>query len=318
MIFDLEIKYLNLAGVKIKNISNETVNCKCPVCGEGKSKWKHRGYVLKKPGEDTASFFCQNECGAMSFVNMLNSVNPSLGSAYLVEAKKQKVKNFKKNDLEMFDLEPTKIVEKPIPNKIVINSEVYDLDELNDRSKEYLLNQRKLPLNALKHFRYIVELDAIVALFLTSENSFYGYQLRSLKEKSFHIHLFDNNPKIWNIYGVDPSKPIYVFESIFCALSSGLDNVISTLGASVSKQLLDELFPGADIVFCLDNDIEGKNKAIKYSNLGYKVLVHDSKFPAKDYNEALVAGAKPDQIAKYILDHVCGPKMANFKLRLRG
>ena len=316
MNLQLEEKYLKLAGVDIKSVSDKTINCKCPVCNEGKSKWKHRGYVLKKPKDDTAAYFCQNECGAMSFADMLSHISSSLSSAYLQEAKKQKLKNFRKGSLDVFDLEPSKPTELPIPKLIVIDSQIYDLDELNETSKNYLLEQRKLLYNTLKHFRYIKDLDAIVALFLTPENNIYGYQLRYLEEKRFHIHLFDNNPKIWNLYSIDKTKPVYVFESIFDALSSGLDNVIATLGASLSMETIKMYLDDVELVFCLDNDETGKEKSIKYTSLGFSALVHDKMFPCKDFNEALIGGASVEQVRNYILKNVFSPKLANMKLRL--
>lgn len=315
--FDIEIKYLTLANIKIKRVSS-TVNISCPVCNEGKSKWKSRGYVLKSRGDITAVYCCQNECGAMSFYDMLMNVNPTLASGYIQEVKKDKLKNFKKSELSAFNTEVVEIKEEPIPDLIVIDSEVYDLSPLNDKALDYLLNQRKLPVNAMKYFRYIKSLDAIVALFLTSNNRFYGYQLRYLEEKQFHIHLFDDNPKIWNLFSIDRSKPVYVFESIIDALSSGLDNVISILGASLSMTTIKQWLDGVDLIFCLDNDKEGISKSIKYTSLGFKSLIHDDAFPSKDFNAALVDyNIKPEQIKNYILSNVHSPKLANMKLRLK-
>jgi hypothetical protein len=316
MNFSLEKKYLQLAGVKIKNESKSDINVSCPICREGKSKWRARGYVLKKAGDETAVYHCHNECGSMSFYQMLKYVDLSLASGYLNEIKKDKLRNFKKTELDVFDLTSTIIEEIKIPSLITIDGNSYSLDPLNDTALEYLLNQRNLLENQLYQFRYITTLNAICCLFLTNENLLYGYQLRYLDEKIFNIHLYGNNPKIWNLYHIDLSKPIYVFESIFDALSSGLENVISILGADISADAIKTYLPNADLVFCLDNDSPGVQKAIKYSKLGFRILVHSDEFPVKDFNKALELGASRLQIQKYILSHVMTPKLANMKLRL--
>ena len=65
---------------------------------------------------------------------------------------------------------------------------------------------------------------------LYCNNKMYGFYSRSMNEHKFYTYIPDKNTgfKVWNLYNIDTTKPVYVFEGIFDALSAyqcGLTNV---------------------------------------------------------------------------------------------
>ena len=91
--------------------------------------------------------------------------------------------------------------------------------------------------------------------------------------------------KVWNLSFIDKSKPVYVFESIFDAVSSGLDNIIALLGISKNSSL-----ENLDLVYCLDNQKVDKTSfeiSRKLAKENQKIMVWDDDH-FKDFNEILV------------------------------
>ena len=83
---------------------------------------------------------------------------------------------------------------------------------------------------------------------------------------------------------VDKDKPVYIFEGIFDAISSGKTNIIALMGAKLPDERLKELkYP----VFCLDNDRTGKMNAIQYAKQGHQIYVQPKQYSEKDFNELM-------------------------------
>jgi len=311
--FTKEKKFLSLANIEFVETPTY-LNYRCPICGDShKNKFKKRGYALKKNAHESAVFVCHNCSYSNSFYSMLQAVDLKLASEYLQEIKGNKKKEFmnRKNELDVFTkTEPKKIEEKKleIPDNVEIYSDPYKVTSLTDEAKSYLLEQRCLDESDLKHFYSIPKLNAII-VFLTYKGNLIGYQVRWITQKRFFNHVNEDAPKIWNLDIVDDKKDIYIFESIFDALSSGIENSVAALGSSYPN-------PTKNLIFCMDNDKTGIEKGIKYSALGCKILVHNEQFPFKDFNEALVAGVSKEKLSKYINANVLCARLANKKLRL--
>ena len=91
---------------------------------------------------------------------------------------------------------------------------------------------------------------------------------------------------MWNYYNIDKSKPVYVFEGIFDAMSAfqkGFTNVVACLGATPPLERLE----GLDCIMCFDNDRTGKVNSIKFARKGFKVLCYPDDLKFKDFNEML-------------------------------
>ena len=105
--------------------------------------------------------------------------------------------------------------------------------------------------------------------------------------------------KLWNYYNIDRTKPVYVLEGIFDAMSlwkSGITNVVACCGATPPEKLLE----GLDCIMCFDNDQTGKKNAIKYAKKGFKVLVYPDDLKFKDFNEMLLNNIDINNIIKNV------------------
>lgn len=326
--FSIEKKYVDLVGSNIKRQTDKYIQISCPICGEGNSKYKARGFVLKNEGDSFAIYTCHNECGNMKFSEMLGSVNKQLESSYIQEVKKQHMKDFrpKKSGLDIFqkkDKNQIQISSSSIPRKIVLFEEVVQVEELTKEAREYLKG-RKIIESEWKYFRSVPERNAIVAFMYKDSEEVIGWQVRLMDQKVFSNHMVDDSPKIWGLdklIELPKRSRIYLFEAIFDAMSVDLVS-LAIIGGDISKELLEELFSDYEVVFCYDNDETGVKKSIKYSAMGYSCLVHDESFPVKDMNKALEL-SKGDimetrkKLSQYIENNIMKPKMANMKLRLK-
>jgi hypothetical protein len=128
--------------------------------------------------------------------------------------------------------------------------------------------------------------DSIV-IPLYYEGEMYGFYSRSIVGKDFSTYMQDCNFgfKVWNWFNVDKSKPVYIFEAIYDAISSGLPNCIALLGANIPSERLKEL---KEPVFVLDNDKSGFINSLEHCKK-HKVYVQPSLYPEKDMN-ALMLG----------------------------
>ena len=122
------------------------------------------------------------------------------------------------------------------------------------------------------------------------DGKWFGFYSRSFDSHKFYTYMPSKNSgcKVWNLYNVDVSRTVYVFEGIFDALSAyehGLDNVVACCGATLNSDILKQF---NDVVFCLDNDRTGISNSIKYLKEGYKTVNWTN--PYKDCNEMLKAG----------------------------
>jgi len=121
----------------------------------------------------------------------------------------------------------------------------------------------------------------VIPLYHKSE--MYGFYSRSIHEKTFFTHMNDANIgyKIWNWFNVDKTKPVFIFEGIFDAISSGLPNVIAAIGAKIPDDRIKEL---DNPVFVYDNDKTGLLNSLAMSKLGHKVYIQPNNLKQKDMN----------------------------------
>lgn len=133
---------------------------------------------------------------------------------------------------------------------------------------------------------YKVQDSVIIPLYTDSSfTKMYGFYSRSISEKFFSTFMQDINIgyKIWNYFNIDNTKEVYIFEGIFDAIASGLDNVIALMGAKLPEDRLREI---NNPVFVLDNDRTGLLNSIEYARKGCKVYIQN-KYPQKDINSLM-------------------------------
>jgi hypothetical protein len=249
------------------------------------------------------------------------------------------VKTTNSSELGVIDLSFGEAPQKKITEQIEQNEQNKHLPNLVPEPKgfsdfsedvlEYLALRGIAPredwLYSPKNNRIVFEgatilLSEYIIIPLTYKNKWYGFQALGWKQKRFFIYLAEGNTswKVWNYFNIDKNKPVYIFESIYDAISSGLDNVISQLGATISKDRLDEL---DDPVFCLDNfrvDERAKEESEKYASEGYKVFMWPKEMPnnIKDFNDLLKKQVPLEKIKNLITSNIEEGISAAIKIKM--
>lgn len=322
MLSQIDIKYFKLAvGNNIKHQTDSDITVRCPVCGDSRiSRNKARLHLYNKNNKTFVNCF-NSGCPVnnRTMYTFLRDFYPSLFSKYREENQSQNLSNLTSagklglgfNTSEDAFANITILNNSSTQNRINLNLFEFDLNQhlipldqsesglnyIKSRGIEYTkikskfgpwyIGKSNLVLNKKFHHTQ----GALIIPLYTQNKKFFGFYSRSLKEHSFSTFIPEQSTgyKIWNLFNIDITKPVYIFEGIFDALSciqSGFDNCIACLGATPSKDILDRL---KEPVFCLDNDITGMRNAIKYAKMGYKCLVYPETIKQKDLNEMLLS-----------------------------
>lgn len=292
-----DIKFFKLA-VGSENIGKETeldVNAKCPVCGDGKKKNSKRLHLYDKNGTTLVNCF-NGDCSVHSNLwNFLKMYYPDLLDSYKRETFGETMKSlsnpgsfgtFNSNKpKEEIKLETVPL--EPYFSKIEENSEAVDylknrcidLNEIDKKFGQWYVGKQDLNIDGIL---YKVQDSIILPLYF--ENKIYGFYSRSIKQKNFVTYNHSKNIgyKIWNWFNIDKTAPVFIFEGIFDAISSGKKNIIALIGAKIPADRLKEL---TNPVFCLDNDKTGIENAKNYAKLGYNVYIQPNEIQGKDFNE---------------------------------
>lgn len=325
---DTEKKYLDKLHIDYEVKKPTLINFRCPICGDSSTR-EHirRGFLMKK--EDGILYTCHNECGNMSFYKFLEHQDENLAKQYYSETVKTRFKN--RNEKEKKDVfkSTSKMKTKKFDGKkvsVTIKDErrTFKLKSIKlSREAKTFIKSRGLSVKEAEDlgFLYNEDLNAIVFPLYTSEqkDEIYGVQFRLIEKKHFLNFVFDESFKYWGEYLIANApygSDVYVFESIFDAISSGLENVIAMLGADLSEEATERL-KNYNLTFCFDNDEAGREKTLKYSNLGHDCLVHSPKIKVKDLNDMLIRGVPKEKISKYVLKHIKSPKMSILKTKLK-
>jgi len=311
----------NISDLPPKIKEDDVAIC-CPICREGKS-WNRKQRLhyywddyLKKPNVK-----CFN-CGfSGSLKTYLKAVNPSLYEEYMIEARKEYLEKLKnKNKTE--NKKEKKFILFEIPE---------EFKKIDGTKAEKYLQKRGLikfkdlffycDKNITINDKQIMTKDSIIIPFLKNDKM-YGFQSRKIEEKKFYTYLPNHGLKVWNIFNVDWNKSVFIFESVFDALSSGLplNRIVANLGITFPQDLLDKLkYP----IFCLDNqnfDEASRMQSLKYIDnyhvfIWPKIYEGESVF-AKDFNELIQNGWSKEMIKNMILNNIYKGFKGKLKLKL--
>jgi len=298
-----------LAGDKPAKIKPNDICFSCPLCREDSSFGKkQRLHLYTKPNLSQNLVHCYNCSYHSTLPNYLKEVDPELYKEYKQKTKNQYLDNLKsprkkKEEIKIIEGQPNGFIDIPSSFKQNVKPLIEYLDKRNLKEFSYLfyhsdkdifLNDKILPIK-----------DSII-IPLMFNNKMYGFQARKIKEKRFYTYLPDINSgfKVWNYYNIDKNKPVFIFESVFDALSSGLplNNIIAGLGADVPEKLIKELkYP----IFALDNPFKDKKAKEKYQQLidKYHCVLWGKDLNIKDFNELTNMWNK-EKIKEYILKNV--------------
>lgn len=191
------------------------------------------------------------------------------------------------------------------------------LQEFENSPAEEYVKSRNVEYKPEKYGKFYyspnnIELDETVLYIKNSvviplyyEDKIYGFYSRSIDKKDFYTFIWNEQGyKAWNYFNVKANEPVYIFEGIFDALSSGLENIVASLGAKISDDYIKELKDnGCDVIFVLDSDKTGLNNSLRYTKQGYKVYVPPKDLKAKDIN-ALRKTMSTNEIKELILNNL--------------
>lgn len=302
MLDPVSIRYFKLAvGSKVKYETPGDICVRCPICGDSKySKNKARLHLYSKGNLTLVNCFNECSCRNKTVYSFLRDYYPNLLDSYKQEVFKS---NLSKISLEQYDLVGDLDLSdnvKTVSNDFIKPPVLFDLNffEKSPRTLEYL-ESRGLEWSPTFGDVYIGKnikidsksfpIDNFIVIPFYYEDKCYGFYSRSIVEHRFYTYMPEKNDefKLWNYYNIDRTKPVYVFEGIFDAVSvyqSGITNVVACCGATPPEKLLN----GLDCVMCFDNDGTGKRNSLKYAKKGFKVLVYPNDLQFKDFNEMLL------------------------------
>lgn len=324
-----DIKYFELAvgSANIKKTTDVDISARCPHCSADE-KWKNTSRLhLYTKGEVTNVNCFTGDCFVKNrtVYSYLRDFYPTLLEGYKRETFKEQFDNAvgpSNDSTDIFALmkakKQKKILEDPVETSPVnffdltsyfdkvdvrldaqeyIKSRGFDYAELQRLFGTFYIGNQDLKIDET-YFGLTDNL--IIPLYgkNSSQLSMYGFYSRSIHDKVFYTFNPENNFgfKVWNWFNVDLTKPVYIFEGIFdaisYAISSGNYNVIATMGAALMYDRVKELHPKS--VFCLDDDKSGLVNMLKMAELGFGCFIQPSNINDKDMNELYKSGIDCD------------------------
>lgn len=296
-----DVKFFKLAvgTANFGKVSDVDIEARCPVCGDSKrSRNKKRLHLYTK--NDITQVNCFNgDCPVhnKTVYSFLRDFYPKLLPQYKQENFHSTMNSIKKETSLgslVKKLEPKK--EEVAP---VITQDLSPfMTPINEAGINYL-EGRGIHYNAdafgawyfghqdLKIGETLYKITNSIIVPLYYKDVMYGFYSRSILDKNFVTYMNDTNIgyKIWNWFNVDKTEPVYIFEGIFDAISSGQKNIIALMGAKLPEDRLKEL---KHPVFCLDNDKTGMMNALSYAKRNYQVYIQPKDLKEKDFNELML------------------------------
>lgn len=312
-----ELSYLNQLGLRNLQKNQAGYACSCPICGDStKHKYKRRCYILTNKHEHI-TVFC-HKCGlSTNFKKFIQMVSPAIYEDYVAEEKRYLLTKG-----NLFSKSESSIVIKQKEETNLFNLKLFKLNTKyftpaieNNECLSYC-NKRKIPISVVQTLYYCnnPKLPSYKHLVfpLYKGDMVYGFSSRSMVDKKFHIHLKNDDIKVYNFFNVNLEKPVYIFESIIDSLY--IPNSIACLGSDLSNKILSLI---QQPIMCFDNDKVGLTKSLKYVEKGYKVFIFPSGIKGKDINELIVKWEfKPENIYKMIKNNIFWNNAALVRLKI--
>jgi hypothetical protein len=307
-------------------------NARCDVCGDSKKRKKlKRLHLYKKSSYENDSIKCMNCNATFTMYSYLKKQHTHLLAPYIQETSintLNTLNSFKPISIDSaIKIEEVKKVEKT--NKLFTFERPKELISPNSEVASYI-KSRGFTREILKHHKIKlflskgmvslgkgkeVNLKDYIVIPLVENEKWYGFYSRSIHNKIFYTYIPEENTgyKVWNYFDVNRKDTVYIFEAIFNALSTSL-NSIACLGSDIDSERLKEL---KEPVFCFDNDATGREKALKYAKMGYKVFIYPDYITQKDFNDILKEGMTVESIDNLITSNIYQGIMAITKLTLQ-
>jgi hypothetical protein len=144
----------------------------------------------------------------------------------------------------------------------------------------------------------------LIIPFLDKDKKLFGFQGRSFKKTGVRyitIILDDEQPKIFGLDTMDPSKDIYVVEGPIDSLF--LPNGIASAGGDLITPLQQLDVQKDKFVVVYDNEPRNKHTVkhiVKAIDSGYRVCIWPTAIEQKDINDMVLAGYTIDKVKEII------------------
>lgn len=330
MLDRIDVKYFKLAvGTEhIGKENNNDIAVRCPICGDSYKKKNSKRLHLYQKGNVTNISCFNGGCPVhnKTVYSFLRDFYPALLSGYKREKFQNDISNLSNpHNSEIIDV--FKNIKKDTP-KHELNILTQDLSQYftpiqkNQDCLNYL-ESRNIPYCTsfgqwyyghqnlkINEVTYNIKDSIIIPLYIN--NKIYGFYSRSINSKFFCTYMNDANIgyKIWNWFNINKSEPVYIFEGIFDAISSGFSNVIACMGAKIPDERLNEL---QNPIFVLDNDRTGLLNSLNYAKK-HKVYIQPDNIKEKDFN-AIISEHPNINPNKLINDNLFSGILAEVKIR---
>lgn len=329
-------KFFELGPYPQHNRYNNTYQCSCPICREGKSFGrKQRCFYIP----ESELIYCHN-CGwSGKPVNWIMSVS---GMSFPEVMNEVRDGNYDLMDAMAFD------EEKPV---VKFPSLPEDCINLYDKSQILFYSKNKIVIEALKYLKkrnllkpinkpsafYIslkdkIHRNRIIIPFVDINNKIVFYQSRKIfdwDEKPDYLSKINADKSLFNIQNVDSSNgdTIFIFEgpidACFVKNGVGIAGINEGFGTFTPKQ--EEQFSNFkffDKIWVLDNqwiDKAAKEKTIKLLEMGHTVFLWPAKWKQyKDFNALCVDNGWNEVDQSIIKENSASGKGAIMKVAMMG
>jgi len=305
-----EVQFVNELNLKNVQRRDYGYNFFCPICNEGNSPHKRRAWILFAGAKcDHNTFMCHNHLPeGMSVRKFISITDHAVFSKYKAFEKTKYIEDIKSGKIKgkRKTINITQKQDSLTPKKLFpLNKRTFlPLDHIDSKEGLEYCKKRKIPESIIKTLLYCPSKHYHFGKMLIfplwyNDELVYGFQGRSIQGKRFHTHMPNTTFKVYNLYSVDYSSRVYVFESIID--SYVINNSISMLGADLSKTarlMLDKP------IFVFDNDRTGEEKTLKYMLAGEKCFIWPNGIQAKDFGELIQKGIQREILRKLIKDNI--------------
>ena len=289
---DYFINQLQLNGLVEKN---GNYNVACPICGNSnKSVSMKKGWFMVSDDGEYATFHCFNTGLNFTFSEFLEKIGEI---ALLDEFTNQKKQSYMKTRdvVKKKKINTIKADTKMIYKKL--SSKSFESIKNHPDHLQYMRNRlvpKEIIKNCLVYTGNKWYNNYVVIPFINGDR-IYGFQARSIIEKSFYISKL-NDITILNYFNIDNDSNVYVMEGAFDAFH--VKNAVAVLGASKGEHYIKKI---KRRVYLYDCDQRGYTDSLKMAKSGEKVCLlwkYISEY--KDINNYVVSTGDTDIMTKIL------------------
>lgn len=289
---------------RFKELGDGKFNFKCPICSDGKTKYKTRAWFIER---DSYLFHCFNCNTQMSLSNFLKEYFPDIYKEFIFD----KLKNNSKNSNTLKFKEEKKIdykTDRFLKNILKPSNEVSDY--LNSRQipenrfKDIYVIENFKDLNHIEKYKdsKFVKEKRVVLPCYNSDGLISGIVARSLDKNAskryINLKFYDDPNLIFGLYDekgnfkINLNKTIYVVEGAFDSFF--IPNCVSVNTSDLlifEKVIPENMKKHLNVVYVCDNECRNKEIIDVYKKIiksGNKIVIFPKSIKEKDINEIIL------------------------------